>query len=209
MGAKEEALTRFRETLQTTGHFTSEEIEEYIGYEFVDGPGTVYKQIRRYYLLLTSRGRRKQADEMLAETASFLDRRVEKEQDVHDLSVILARYISGFHVHPDLPQEVLDEKAQEFSLPLKTVTVRADQPYRVWHHEESQWAQWKAWRQGRPTVLGYGPTETAAIEDLRYVVQPDHDGTLDGLGAPTGPIIGGNSFSPEERIAHNKKRLEK
>ncbi len=47
-------------------------------------------------------------------------------------------------------------------------------------------------------------TEERAIDDLRYCVQPDHDGTLDGLGKPQGTIIGGNHFTPAEAAAHNR-----
>jgi len=69
--------------------------------------------------------------------------------------------------------------------------------------------RWKAWREGRPTVLGYGLTEENAINDLKYNVQPDHDGTLDGEGVPKGPLIGGNMFSRRQREDNNRGQFKK
>lgn len=65
--------------------------------------------------------------------------------------------------------------------------------------------RWKAWREGRPTVLGYGMTRLEAIEDVMYRVQPDHDGDLDHMGTPRGgPVVGGNMYTDSSMRGWNK-----
>ncbi len=199
---KQDAMARAKCMYIENGNLTEAEAEELVGYEFVAGPATVECQIRWYFLKI-KHNRPKAAAQILKEVEPLLSQGVRTEQEVHDLSVVLVRYIDGFVIYPELTQEMSDEMAQEFPRPLKTLTVMADKPYQVWHRK-SQRVQWKAWRQGRPTVLGYGMTEQEAIDDLRYRVQPDHDGTLDGLGAPKGPTIDGNMFTSGELLKYNK-----
>lgn len=66
--------------------------------------------------------------------------------------------------------------------------------------------QFKAWRNQRPNIFGYGVTPEAAIEDLRFCVQPDRDGQWDGV-KPQGGLIWGNMFDHEDIIAHNKAKF--
>ena len=68
---------------------------------------------------------------------------------------------------------------------------------------------WKAWRDGRSNVIGYAMTKKGAINDLKYSVQPDHDGTLDGAGVPKGTLIGDNMFSRRQMEDHNKSQFKK
>ncbi|MES2215750.1 MAG: hypothetical protein V4481_00455 [Patescibacteria group bacterium] len=187
------------------GVLTRAEIDEVIGYDFVSGPSTVRAQVRRYYLKVKEQVSPKRADQMLRETERLHLDQVHTDEEAHDLCVILSRYIHGFVIYPDLLPEVRDEMSRKYQLPLKMMTVKTEKPYHVWHHgERSTRVQWKAWRQGRPTILGYGMTEDEAIADLRYLVQPDHDGTLDGLGKPKGCVVGGNMHPVAEMVAHNK-----
>ena len=64
---------------------------------------------------------------------------------------------------------------------------------------------WRAWREGRPRIFGYGTSEEMAIRDLKYTVQPDWTGELDGEGTPTGALVGGNMFHPEEVVRRNSE----
>lgn len=204
----EHRMDVFRQRHITGGNLTHAEIEEYVGYEFLNCPITVEDQIRCYFLKIKS-GNPQKAAQFLKETDPLLENCVYTEQEVHDLSVVLARYFNGAHIRLPYTQEMRDEMAQNFLLPLKTITCVSDVPYQVWRWTGSQKVKWKAWRQGRPTILGYGMTEEEAIEDLWYFVCPDLDGTLDGLGVPVKPIIGGNMFSSRaETIQHNKERFK-
>ena len=202
---KQDAMDNARRMYASNRNLTNDEVEEYLGYEFVAGPVAIEDQVRRYFLMVKSQ-RPKKALQLLKETKPLLKRGVRTEQEVHDLSLVLARYISGFVINAPLTQEMRDEMAQEFPRPLKIITVMSEEPYFVWRGR-SQLAKWKAWRQGRPTVLGYGMTEEEAVDDLRYRVQPDHDGTLDGLGSPKGPVIGGNMLSAGHVTHHNRGRF--
>ncbi len=202
---KQEAMTRARHDYQSSGNLTAAEIDERLGYEFVAGATTVREQVRCYYLMVKELHPDK-AEQLRRETEPLLRKGVQIEQEVHDLSVVLARYISGFMISSEPTPEMRVEMAQDFPLPLETVAVRANKPYQVWRNGRSVTVQWKAWRRGRPTVLGYGITQDEAVADLRYNVQPDHDGTLDGLGTPKGPTIFGNMFTEQEVIDHNRGR---
>jgi hypothetical protein len=71
---------------------------------------------------------------------------------------------------------------------------------------EAREPQYKAWRIQRPNVFGYGITPDAAIEDLRFCVQPDRDGKWERVKPQVG-LIGGNMRPREEIIAHNKARF--
>lgn len=199
---KQHAMARARSLYIENGKLTEAEVEELVGYECVAGPTTVDGQIRRYFLIV-KHNRPKAAAQMLKRAKPLLEKGVRTEQEIHDLSLVLVQYINGFVICPEVTQEIRDEMAREFPLPLKTLTAMAEKPYHVWRRKSDQ-VQWKAWRQGRPTILGYGMTEEEAIDDLRYRVQPDHDGTLDGLGTPKGAIINGSMFSAREILQHNK-----
>ena len=199
-------MERTKLRYKEVGNLSSGEIEEIIGYDFIAGPDTVRKQVRRYYLQIKSR-RPEKAAQLLSEVEPLLKKGVQTEQEVHDLSIVLDRYMHGFVIFPELTQEMKNERAQNFTRPLTTLTSKADKPFQVWHHGRSITALYKAWRQGRPTIIGYGMTEQEAIDELRYVIQPDFDGTLDGLGKPSGTIIGGNMFSKDEVLKNNKGRF--
>lgn len=201
-----EAKERMEKRERQIGNLTEDEIQELSGYEFDAGPDTVRKQVRRYFLKLKS-SQPEKAGILLENVEPFLQKKVETEQEVYDLSIIIAEFFNGVIIHPELTPEVRAEMEQKFPLPLKTLTTMAENPYQRWDGYKSQMVQWKAWRQGRPTVCGYGMTEQEAIDDLRYCVQPDHHGTLDGLGTPEGPIVGGNMFPREDVIRHNKGRF--
>jgi hypothetical protein len=200
---KQGTIVNVRRMYAANGNLTESEIEEFISYEFIARPTTLEDQIRRYFLMVKS-NRPEKAVLLFEETEPILKKDVGTDQKIHDLSLVLDRYIKGFVLIAPLTQERLDEMAQDFPRPLKMITIESDEPYQVWRGT-SQWAKWKAWRQGRPTVLGYGMTEEEAVEDLRYRVQPDHDGTLDGLGAPKGPVIGGNRFSADDVMQRNQR----
>jgi hypothetical protein len=202
----QDAMANARRRLAEGGNLTSSEVEEFIGYDFIAGPTTVENQIRRYFLIVKSDNPGR-AVQLLKETEPLLKKGVRTDQEIHDLSLVLNRFISGFILTLPLTREMRDEISQNFSRPLKMITIESNEPYQVWRRGRSQWAKWKAWRQGRPTTLGYGMTEEEAVYDLRYRVQPDHDGTLDGLGTPKGPAIGGNMFSTRYVTRHNKGRF--
>lgn len=91
---------------------------------------------------------------------------------------------------------------------MRIVTEDAGQEYYVGKGGVSVPYRWKAWRDQRPLVIGYGLTEQEAIDDLKYRVQPDHTGELDGEGAPSGPLIGGNMFGPSEIVVRNKAAFD-
>ncbi len=94
-------------------------------------------------------------------------------------------------------------------MPLKIFTEKKDREYAVGRGGSLKYYSWVAWRDTRPTVRGYGKTEIEAIDDLKYSVQPDWDGTLDGEGTPSGTIIGGNMFPHKQIIDNNRSRFKK
>jgi len=204
---KIDAMREFRERWENSACFTAAELEERIDYAFRRGAFTVYEQIRQLYLDLVEGRGRAVAEQMLQAAASFLDRRVESEQDVHDLCQLLALYSPGCSIRPDLPPQAIAELSGDYSLPLSTITVRADSPYQVWVDGSSQRAQWKAWREGQPTAVGYGMSEQEAVEDLRYAIKPDSDGSLDGLGTPSGALLGVGLQSRRATVQYNKKQF--
>lgn len=202
---KQEAMLRAKGMYAANGNLAPNEIEELVCYEFIKSPTTLEEQIRRYFLMV-KRDSPERAARLLKEIRPLLKKDARTEQEIHDLSLVLARFVSGACLVLPLTQEARDEMAQEFPLPLKVLTLGSEEPYQVWRGR-SHWAKWKAWRQGRPAVLGYGMTEEEAVDDLRYRVQPDLDGTLDGFGVPKGPAIGGNMFSVDHVTQHNKRRF--
>lgn len=202
----EQTMIEFRKRWKSNKRLSVAEIEELLGYEFVVGPSSIEGQIRRYYLLVKRDCQPSRAEQMLKEVKPFLKRGVRNDQDVHDLSIVLSRHISGFVIHLPPTKEMQDEMAVKHPLPLKIRTSRASKCFQVWRGR-SKIVQYKAWRIGRPTIIGYGMTEQEAIDDLRYRVQPDLDGTLDGKGNPEGPMISGNMFDESEIVEHNKRRF--
>ena len=204
---REEHMARFKEQLLSNGNLSPEEVDEFIRFEFVTGPSSVEAQVRRYYLMI-KRDRPNKADQMMSEVSYLISKGFKDERDIHDISVVLTRYINGFVVNLPPTPAMLEEMKTEFPLPLKIRVAKiGSKPCRIWRGK-SEWAKWKAWRRGRPTVVGYGMTERKAIEDLRYRVQPDHNGTLDGKGKPSGPMIGGNMSDAKDQIRHNKALFE-
>lgn len=201
---REESIQWSKLRWSESKYLTLAEREEMIKFETDKPPVTVQDQFRKY-LLTVKHCNPIKAEQMAREAKPMLGFNVYTEQEIHDLSVVMSRYVNGFILHAPPTQEALDEMSQEFYLPLKTLTLGTDAPYQVWR-ERSRTVLWKAWRQGRPLVCGYGMTEQEAIDELRYNVQPDHDGTLDGLGKPKGPVIGGNMFSASDVRNHNRER---
>jgi hypothetical protein len=178
---KMKSMARSKLYYAERGNLSSAEIEELVTYEYGGGPRTVQEQVRRYYLLLKVENP-KAAKKLLKGANRIQLENIHTETDACDLCILLSRHINGFVIYPDYTQEARDEMTRKYQLPLKTMTAKAEKPYNVWHHGECMRAEWKAWRQGRPNILGYGMSEEEAVNDLRYRVQPDHDGTLDGLG---------------------------
>jgi len=64
--------------------------------------------------------------------------------------------------------------------------------------------RFQAWREGRETTLGHGMTEQGAIDHLRFAVQPDWTGELDGEGTPKGTMVFGNQFSNDDIVELNR-----
>lgn len=196
-----------RQRWSMSGNLTPEEIEEMIGYHTHSCPTTVKEQVRQHILLVKD-NKPLVAEKFVTEITPLLCKdSFTAEEEIHDISLIVSKYVSGAHIFPDKTEEILAELSHAYPLPLKTLTRAANKPYRVWISGKSEIALWKAWRQGRPTVIGYGMTEQEAVNTLRYKVQPDHDGTLDGLGKPKGTLIGGNMLSPEVCEQHNQKQF--
>jgi|GEM_PF-4243941 len=204
---KQEALQNARERYICDSRLSLTEIDELLNFEFISGPVTIEEQLRRYYLLIKRDGL-KTFDKMWKDVKPFIKKGVINDQDVHDLSVVLNKYISGFCINLPLTKEMKAEMAKEYPLPLTLCTSQAPKPYKIWRGG-SETVQFKVWRIGRPTVCGYGVTLDEAVEDLRYRVQPDHTGELDGLGRPDGVIIGGNMFDSKMVTQHNKGRFAK
>jgi hypothetical protein len=95
-------------------------------------------------------------------------------------------------------------------VPLKIHAEMKPQPTLIDRGRGYEKVQWVAWRESRENVKGYGMTEQEAIDNLKYAVQPDWTGELDGEGPPKGLVIGGNFlFTKEEIVSHNKKQFEK
>ncbi len=176
-----------------------------VNYCTISPPTTVKEQIRKYVLEVKDTNPSK-AEKFATEITPLLSKDTfSTEQDIHDLSLVISQYMHGFHLYADLTEEVKSAIDHNHPRPLKTLTKVADTPYQVWKGK-SRTVLWKAWREGRPTVVGYGMTEQEAVDELRYVIQPDHDGTLDGLGKPRGPTIGGNMRSQAFYQEHNRNQ---
>jgi len=202
---KQKAEQQQRQYYQQSGNLTAAEVDELIGYDFHTGPASIRQQFRNYFLRVKCSDQQRAAL-MLERAEPLLCIGVQSEQEVHDLSVIVNEYVSDFVFLSELTPEMTAEMKQDYDHPLKTITRKAEVPYKVWRQGRGQTALWKAWRQGRPMVSGYGMTEDEAMKDLRYNVSPDHTGELDGLGKPEGPVFGGNMFSDVQ--GQNQKRFE-
>jgi hypothetical protein len=83
--------------------------------------------------------------------------------------------------------------------PLKINTEMAVKPFAIDRSRGTEMVQYKAWREGRPHVIGYGMTPEEAEYDLKNNVQPDWDGSLDGEGPYPTPAVGGNMFPPKKK----------
>jgi hypothetical protein len=204
-------MKEWKRRFMYSGKLTEAEANELVNFEIVTGPTGLEQQLRRYYLLVKRDCEPRTAKRMWKKVFPLIRKGASDEQSVHDVSVVLEEFVSGFVIYMDEMPEAKAEESQTFPLPLRTITQKASRPFQVYDAArlpKSRVALWKAWRQGRPTVLGYGMTEEDAIRDLKYNVQPDHDGTLDGEGKPKGPVIGGNMlFSRNQIMSHNQGRF--
>ena len=108
-----------------------------------------------------------------------------------------------------LPCKVIETQEHENSKGLNIYTKRYSRQFAIDRGRGIEMVQVKAYREGRETVLGYGNGEQEAIDDLKYAVQPDWDGTLDGEGKPQGCAIGGNVFPISGIVEHNKSLFSK
>lgn len=75
------------------GNLSDAEIKEFGDFEFEQGPDTVSKQIRRYYLMIKSNNP-KFAESMLSEVGDISDEDME-ESDIHKLCTTLSKYVDG------------------------------------------------------------------------------------------------------------------
>jgi hypothetical protein len=105
----QESKKGFRELYKRQGNLTAEEIEELLDYEYVGGKlETVYAQVRRYYLKLKDE-RPQRAEEFIQEVEPLLKKEAQTEQEIHDLSDAIAKYVNGAVIHPELTPEMNTE----------------------------------------------------------------------------------------------------
>jgi hypothetical protein len=97
-------------------------------------------------------------------------------------------------------------------MPLKIITKRVrednEKPFYSGTGYQERKYRWTAEREGR-SAQGIGLTEQKAIDHLKYDVQPDLNGELDGEGTPQRCIIGGNMFLDAQILHQNKMAFGK